>query len=99
MLEGYEKMQPPPAWAIRKNEAIERIVKLYESLGKKDQAAPWRERLWRLMPYGRCEFRSRFSPEDRALNPRPSSANFRSQGHAMHSDRAFILRYRVRPRP
>jgi len=34
LLEGYAKMQPPKNAASRKSEALERIVKLYESWGK-----------------------------------------------------------------
>jgi len=42
LLEGYEKMEPPPAVAIRRDEARDRLVALYEAWGKPDQAAAWR---------------------------------------------------------
>jgi hypothetical protein len=36
---------PPPALAVRTREALDRIVKLYEGWGKKEEAAKWRARL------------------------------------------------------
>ena len=45
LLEGYESMNPPPNSAIRKSEALERVVHLYESWGKPEKAAEWRTRL------------------------------------------------------
>ena len=42
LLEGYEKMQPPPRAAARKREARERVVQLYEKWGKPDKTAEWR---------------------------------------------------------
>ena len=45
LVEGYEKMAPPKAAAIRKREALERVIKLYEAWGKPDKAAAWRMRL------------------------------------------------------
>ena len=47
LLEGYAAMQENRGVAVvdRKHEAIERIIQLYESSGKPDQAAEWRKRL------------------------------------------------------
>ncbi len=46
LLEGYAAMQENRRVAVgRKREAIERIIQLYESWDKPDQAAEWRKRL------------------------------------------------------
>ena len=45
LLEGYESMNVPPSGAIRRSEALERVVHLYESWGKPDKAAEWRAKL------------------------------------------------------
>ena len=52
LLEAYERIQPPPSFAIRKREALERIVKLYEAWdtaepgnGHAAKAAEWRAKL------------------------------------------------------
>ena len=45
LLAGYEELlaKPPPAsLARRTRDALDRIVKLYEAWGKKDEAAKWR---------------------------------------------------------
>jgi tetratricopeptide (TPR) repeat protein len=42
LVEGYEKMAPPEPLTVRKREALERIVKLYEAWGKPEKAAEWR---------------------------------------------------------
>ncbi|MHC4954651.1 MAG: tetratricopeptide repeat protein [Planctomycetota bacterium] len=41
LVDGYAKMQPPKRNAIRKREALERVIKLYETWGKPDEAAKW----------------------------------------------------------
>ena len=49
LLKGYEGMKqratqlPEPYRAIRLSEAAGRLVRLYEALGKKDEAAKWRK--------------------------------------------------------
>jgi hypothetical protein len=35
----------PPQGQIRVTEAVERLVQLYEAMGKKDDAAKWRKEL------------------------------------------------------
>jgi hypothetical protein len=35
-------MDPPPVVAIRKRQALERVIRLYESWGKPEQAAAWK---------------------------------------------------------
>ena len=42
LLEGYERMRPPEQWAIRKQQALDRIVRLYEAWGKPGKAKEWR---------------------------------------------------------
>ena len=42
LIGGYGQMNPLPANANRKREALERIVKLYEAWDKPEQAAEWR---------------------------------------------------------
>ena len=44
LVEGYENMKPPPPAAVRKKEALERVVELYEAWGKPDKAKEWRAR-------------------------------------------------------
>jgi tetratricopeptide (TPR) repeat protein len=49
LLKGYEGMKQraakmPAAWRqVRLSEAVERLVRLYEATGKKDEAAKWRK--------------------------------------------------------
>ena len=50
LLAGYEGMKQrektiPPQGKVRIPEAIERLVQLYEAMGKKDDAAKWRKEL------------------------------------------------------
>jgi hypothetical protein len=51
LLKGYQGMKqrektiPPPFRKVRLTEAIERLVRLYEALEKKDDAAKWRKEL------------------------------------------------------
>ncbi|HEX5052448.1 MAG TPA: tetratricopeptide repeat protein [Planctomycetota bacterium] len=45
LLEGYEKMQPPAEAAARKTDALARVIALYESWGKPEEAADWRAKL------------------------------------------------------
>jgi tetratricopeptide (TPR) repeat protein len=50
LLAGYRGMkereaQIPPPGAIRPTEALERLVQLYDALGKQDEAAKWRKEL------------------------------------------------------
>jgi hypothetical protein len=52
LLEAYERMQPPQRQIIRKQQALERIVQLYEAWdaaepgkGYAEQAAEWRAKL------------------------------------------------------
>ena len=44
LLESYEKLDPPspPLRKLRRGEALERIVGLYEAWGKPEKAAEWR---------------------------------------------------------
>ena len=43
LLHGYEGMKDnPAAIALRKREALDRIVRLYESWGKPEKLAAWR---------------------------------------------------------
>jgi hypothetical protein len=37
-------MVPPDRLAARRREALERVVKLYEAWGKREQAAEWKAR-------------------------------------------------------
>jgi hypothetical protein len=55
LLSGYDGMnrratQIPPAAGDRVSEALERLVQLYEALGKKDEAAKRRAELARYRP-------------------------------------------------
>ena len=36
---------PPPFRALRLKEALQRLVRLYEATGKKDEAAKWQKKL------------------------------------------------------
>jgi hypothetical protein len=45
VIDGYEKMKPPPPAAIRKAEALGRIIRLYEAWGKPKKVAKWRKKL------------------------------------------------------
>ena len=50
LLRGFEGLETllaklPPRDRVRRTEAIERLVKLYEAWGKPDVAAPWRAKL------------------------------------------------------
>ena len=50
LLKGYEGMKArektiPPQGKVRLSEALERLVQLYEAMGKKDEAAKWRKEL------------------------------------------------------
>jgi hypothetical protein len=51
LLKGYQGMKqrektiPPRVRKIRLKEAIERLLRLYEALEKKDDAAKWRKEL------------------------------------------------------
>ena len=42
LLEAYEKMKPPPQWSMRKGEALESLIRLYEKWGKEKEAKRWR---------------------------------------------------------
>jgi tetratricopeptide (TPR) repeat protein len=42
LVEGHERMMPPEDLGVRKREALERLVKLYEAWGKPEKAAEWR---------------------------------------------------------
>ena len=42
LIEGYEKMEPPPPLAFRKPEVLARVVELYEAWEKPEEAAKWR---------------------------------------------------------
>lgn len=42
LVEGYEKMAPPKSAVSRKREALERVIKLYETWGKPEEAARYR---------------------------------------------------------
>jgi len=44
LLGGYEKINPPPQFAGRKQEALDRIVKMYEAWGKTEKAEEWRKK-------------------------------------------------------
>ena len=45
VLQGYEGLKDDPqAWDVRKHQALERIIHLYEQWGKPDQSAGWRAR-------------------------------------------------------
>ncbi len=44
LVEGYEKMAPPAQAAVRKREALGRVVKLYEAWGRPEKAAEWAAR-------------------------------------------------------
>jgi tetratricopeptide (TPR) repeat protein len=44
LVQGFEGMDPPDAHAVRKREALDRIVKLYEAWGKLELAAEWRRK-------------------------------------------------------
>ncbi|MCB9885664.1 MAG: serine/threonine protein kinase [Planctomycetes bacterium] len=44
LLEGYEKMQPPPELVSRKSNALLRVIELYDAWGKTAEAAKWRAR-------------------------------------------------------
>jgi tetratricopeptide (TPR) repeat protein len=41
LLEGWERMEPPASMRSRKDDALARIVKLYEAWGKPGEAARW----------------------------------------------------------
>ncbi len=43
-MKQREKTIPEPA-KVRLREALERLVQLYEAMGKKDEAAKWRKEL------------------------------------------------------
>ena len=50
LAKGYEGMKQreksiPPGGKVRLREALERLVQLYDALGKKDEAAKWRKEL------------------------------------------------------
>ena len=51
LLQGYQGMEkrqgkiPPPIRAARLKEALQRLVRLYEATGKKDEAARWQKKL------------------------------------------------------
>jgi tetratricopeptide (TPR) repeat protein/predicted Ser/Thr protein kinase len=42
LVEGYEKMKPPAQVAVRKREALDRVIKLYEDWKKPEKAARYR---------------------------------------------------------
>ena len=42
LVEAFEKMAPPERLASRREEALERVIALYEAWGKPDEAAAWR---------------------------------------------------------
>ena len=45
LIEGYEKMEPPAKWAIRKREALERLIEHYEAWGKPEEVARYKKLL------------------------------------------------------
>jgi serine/threonine protein kinase/tetratricopeptide (TPR) repeat protein len=45
LLDGYEKMAPPEPNALRKREALARVVRLYEARGDAAKVAEWRAKL------------------------------------------------------
>jgi len=45
LLEAASRMEPPTASAVRRRQALERLVRLYEAMGKEAEAKAWREKL------------------------------------------------------
>jgi hypothetical protein len=44
-MKRREAKIPPPFRGVRLKEALERLVRLYEATGKKDEAAKWQKKL------------------------------------------------------